>query len=113
MSVIHEEVLKQCDEIDGVSDGIIEDPSQCKFRSEKLECALGKEKDCLTPTQVEMVRDIFSPLTRENGEMVYPAMGPGNEVSAFEEFYDGQPFRYSEVSGCYYCCCCGHLLTRT
>ena len=97
-SVIHEEVQRQCDGLDGVQDGILEDPSLCRFRPETLRCGSDMENDCLTAAQVETVSQIYSPLAGKNGEIIYPAMQPGNEVSAFGQFYAGKPFRYSEVN---------------
>lgn len=96
-TLIHNEILNQCDGLDGVVDGIIEDPTLCHFRPETLRCANGTNADCLTPIQVEMVREIFSPLHGENGQLIYPAMQPGSEVLAVQKLYAGKPFSYSEV----------------
>ncbi|KAM5475411.1 putative feruloyl esterase B-2 [Microsporum audouinii] len=93
---IHKAVLRQCDSIDGVVDGIIEDPSLCHFNAEELLCQAGQEKDCLTPTQVNIVRGIFSPLIGEDGRVIYPAMQPGSEELATTKLYAGKPFSYSD-----------------
>ncbi|MCJ1243336.1 putative feruloyl esterase B-2 [Trapelia coarctata] len=94
--LIPEEVLRQCDGLDGVMDGIIEDPDLCHFRPEALLCSSDTATNCLTPIQVEMVRKIFSPLFREGGMLIYPAMQPGSEVFAVQKLYAGKPFSYSE-----------------
>jgi hypothetical protein len=96
-TVIHDEILNQCDGIDGVRDGIIEDPSLCNFRPETLQCKSRSQEGCLTSVQVDTVRTIFSPFTRDNGEPIYPAMNPGNELRAADKIYAGNPFPYSEV----------------
>jgi hypothetical protein len=96
-TAIHDEILNQCDCIDGVRDGIIEDPSLCNFRPETLQCKSRSQEGCLTSVQVDTVRTIFSPFTRDNGELIYPAMNPGNELRAADKFYAGKPFSYSEV----------------
>ncbi|SLM37899.1 feruloyl esterase b [Lasallia pustulata] len=95
-TLIHNEVLTQCDGLDGVIDGIIEDPNLCHFRPEALECANGAITNCLTPVQVEMVRNIFSPLYGEDGKLIYPAMQPGSEIMAVQKLYAGMPFSYSQ-----------------
>ncbi|KAL2052474.1 hypothetical protein ABVK25_007346 [Lepraria finkii] len=95
-TLIHDEVLNQCDGLDGVIDGIIEDPSLCSFRPEALLCRKDNFTNCLTSTQVEMVREIFSPLYGEDGNLLYPAMQPGSEILAAENLYAGKPFSYSE-----------------
>jgi feruloyl esterase len=95
---IHDEVLKQCDNIDGVTDGIIEDPTLCDFRPEELICTSSQNSTkCLNEAQVEIVKSIFSPLHGSNGELVFPAMQPGSEVQAVQRLYSGAPFPYSLV----------------
>ena len=94
---IHDEVLNQCDMIDGVADGIIEDPTLCDFRPEALICSGQNSTNCLSGVQVEIVRSVFSPLYGSSGELVYPAMQPGSEVQAVQRLYSGTPFPYSLV----------------
>ena len=96
-NLIHDEVLDQCDGLDGAIDGIIEDPNLCSFRPEALLCQRNTTTQCLTSTQVEMVREIFSPFYGENGNLIYPAMQPGSEILAATNLYAGKPFSYSEV----------------
>ena len=96
--LIHDEILNQCDGLDGVVDGIIEDPYLCHFRPEALLCAKDTVRSCLTPTQVEVVRKVYSNLYGEDGKLIYPSMQPGSEVKAVEKLYAGKPFSYSEVT---------------
>ena len=96
-NLIHNEVLDQCDGIDGVMDGIIEDPNLCDFRPEALLCDHDTATNCLSSTQVKMVRKIFSPLYGLDGNLIYPAMQPGSEILASENLYAGAPFSYSQV----------------
>ncbi len=98
ISLIHEEVLRQCDGLDGVIDGIVEDPTRCNFCPETLLCTNGTSRNCLTSIQVDMVREIFSPFYDTHGNLIYPAMQPGSEVLAVQKLYAGKPFSYSEVN---------------
>ena len=95
--LIHEEILTQCDGIDGLEDGIIEDPNLCHFRPEALLCANQTATVCLTASQVEVVRRIFSPFYGQRGKLIYPAMQPGSEILAAEKLYAGKPFSNSEA----------------
>ena len=97
-NLIHEEVLNQCDGLDGAMDGIIEDPNLCSFRPEPLLCTDDTATNCLTALQVEIVRKVFNPLYGEHGKLIYPAMQPGSEIMAVERLYAGKPFSYSEVT---------------
>lgn len=93
---IHDEVLRQCDTIDGAKDGIIEDPALCNFDPSTLLCNSPSTTNCLTGPQVEQLKTIFSPYRYPDGELIYPAMQPGSEVNAVEKLYAGVPFAYSE-----------------
>ncbi|RDW62303.1 carboxylic ester hydrolase-17 [Coleophoma cylindrospora] len=94
--LIHNEILKQCDTIDGVADGVIEDPELCHFDPTPLGCeAQSNATSCLTPAQVQIVREVFSPLYGASGELVFPAMQPGSEQAATQKMYNGTPFSYS------------------
>ena len=101
-NVIHPEVLRQCDGLDGVVDGIITDVDLCRFRPEALLCpkdtANATTAGCLTSVQVEQVNRIFWPYYGVNGTFIYPAMQPGSEDMAVSKLYAGTPFSYSEVS---------------
>ncbi|GAA0766464.1 tannase/feruloyl esterase family alpha/beta hydrolase [Ideonella azotifigens] len=51
---IHAKVVAACDALDGVSDGIIDDPRACKFDTNTLVCANnGNESGCLTQAQAD------------------------------------------------------------
>ena len=57
---IHESVLKACDRLDGVEDGVIEDPTKCHFDPKTIACKSGDAPDCLTAPQVEAAQKIYS-----------------------------------------------------
>ena len=101
--LIHDEVLKQCDLLDGVKDGIIEVPDRCHFRPETLKCpsswySFGYKKECLNPQQIQQLKKIYAPYTYPDGTLIFPRMNPGNEEQAVKKFFAGAPFSYSQVS---------------
>lgn len=53
-STIHQDILNQCDELDGVRDGVIESPDLCNYVPDSLLCVQGQTSDCLSATQVEV-----------------------------------------------------------
>ncbi|KFY94205.1 hypothetical protein V500_03374 [Pseudogymnoascus sp. VKM F-4518 (FW-2643)] len=95
--VIHREILAQCDGLDGIVDGIIEDPELCRFRPEALQCAPGttNSSTCLTGKQVEAVRAAFTDFYGIDGKLIYPRMQPGSEAIASVLYYAAGAFSYS------------------
>jgi len=78
---IHRAVVEQCDLLDGVKDGIIENPARCHPRLDVLACTSEDTNRCLTPPQIETANAIYSPaVDMQTGRTVYPAMPPGSEL---------------------------------
>ncbi|KAK5996263.1 putative feruloyl esterase B-2 [Cladobotryum mycophilum] len=99
--LIHDEVLRQCDGLDGVMDGIIEVPSRCHFQPKTLLCPEWawpgeKSSKCLNGQQVEQLQQIYAPYAYPNGTLIFPRMNPGNEVFAIQKLLAGAPFSYSQ-----------------
>ncbi|KAJ5213529.1 hypothetical protein N7449_000698 [Penicillium cf. viridicatum] len=95
-SLVHDEVLRQCDGLDGAMDGIIEDPDVCHPNMVPILCMPWSDEDkCLTTAQVNTVHQVFSPLLSANGSIIYPRMQPGSKNWASQFMYNGQPFPLS------------------
>ncbi|KAJ7249407.1 tannase and feruloyl esterase [Mycena rebaudengoi] len=77
--VVSAEILRQCDLLDGVADGIITEPDICNFRPETLLCTRSKKTDCLTAIQVQALRNIYSPVV-DGSKLIYPRYSPGAEA---------------------------------
>ncbi len=78
---IHRAVLAACDELDGVKDGVIENPEACKFDPGVLACSGEDSATCLTAPQVRAARLIYGPSTNpRTGERLYPGLAPGSEL---------------------------------
>jgi tannase/feruloyl esterase len=71
LPMIHAAVLDACDALDGVKDGVIENPLQCHFDYAKLACKGPDGPACLTPGQVESAKALTSPLRdSRTGKMI-------------------------------------------
>jgi feruloyl esterase len=80
-AMVHAAVLHACDALDGVQDGVLEDPMRCTFDPKVLQCASGDGPTCLTPAQVETMRMMYSPLKTMSGDVYSPALlQPGTEL---------------------------------
>ena len=71
---LHAKVLEKCDTLDGVKDGIIDDPRQCSFDLSQFEG--------LTATQQEALKAIYEGPRNENGQ-IYPGIPLGTEDQWF------------------------------
>src|SRR5205807_6387755 len=79
--VIHDAVVEACDAHDGVKDGVLENPAQCKFDPAVLQCQAADTAACLTSAQVEAARKIYAPATNpRTKEMIFPGLMPGSEM---------------------------------
>lgn len=68
-------VMAQCDAVDGVRDGLIQNPAACNFRPERdlPICEAGQSGDqCFTRAQVETLSTVLTATTDEHGNLVQP-----------------------------------------
>jgi len=81
--MIHAAVLEACDALDGVADGVIENPQQCRFDYASLTCNGPDAPTCLTAAQVQSARALTSPFKdRTNGNVLLQShLWPGTELA--------------------------------
>ena len=78
-------VRDACDELDGVKDGILNDPRECRFDPAVLLCKENKEtKDadaasCLTAPQIAALNKVYSGPHDSKGRQILPGFSPGGE----------------------------------
>ena len=86
--VLHDAVMAACDALDGVKDGVLEDPTRCKFDPKVVQCREGDKAGdkadgttCLTAAQVEAARKIYAgPKSARTGQQVFSPLFPGSEL---------------------------------
>ena len=66
-------LLSQCDLLDGLSDGVIENVMACRFDPGKLQCDGAKRDNCLSAAQVTALRRAFSAPRDASGRELYSA----------------------------------------
>ena len=69
--------VKSCDALDGVVDGVAEDPRRCRFDPAELQCKAGKTATCLTAEQVAFARKFYAPMRDEDGRAIDEGLMPG------------------------------------
>ena len=79
-SLLFQAVIDACDTLDGVKDGVITDPAKCHFEPTSLQCKSDGQQNCLTPSQVETVNQIYAgPVNPRTGQSLYPGLPRGSE----------------------------------
>jgi len=81
LEVLHKAALAACDTVDGVKDGLLENPVACRFDPSTVQCKEGSQESCLTAAQVESARKIYAGARNpRTGKQVFPGMPAGSEL---------------------------------
>jgi feruloyl esterase len=79
--VLHQAALAACDAGDGLKDGIIGDPENCRFDLAALQCKGAVTASCLTPPQIDAARKMYrGPQHAQTGADLYSPLYPGSEL---------------------------------
>jgi feruloyl esterase len=80
VAMLGDAVNQACDALDGVTDGVLNDPRRCHFDPATLLCKNGDAPDCFTAAQVEAVGKIYQGPRTDEGEQLFPGIMPGGEA---------------------------------
>ena len=100
-AVLHKAVLEQCDALDGVKDGVLENPTKCAFDPKVVQCSSNDDlknvgPDCLTAPQVEAARKIYAGASNSKTHAsLYPGLQPGSE-NGWNQSVAARPVGYAE-----------------
>jgi feruloyl esterase len=80
LKLLEAKVLAKCDALDGLSDGLIDDPRRCAFDPAKdlPLCSGAEAADCFTPQQIAALQKIYGGPRNRKGRL-YPGFHPGVE----------------------------------
>jgi pimeloyl-ACP methyl ester carboxylesterase len=94
LKLVTDAALAQCDQDDGVKDGIISDPLHCALNLAKLACALNQSSGCLSSMQIDAVAQVYAgPMTSSGmrlslgGPVVGSEFG-GGALGGWETIYN-------------------------
>ena len=65
-------LMKKCDALDGVADGMILDPLGCHFDPAEIACKPGQTDGCMAPDKVAAIQKAFAGPKNAYGSQVYP-----------------------------------------
>jgi feruloyl esterase len=82
MKLVADKAMAKCDEVDGLKDGLIDDPRKCSFDPARdvPACQAGADTpECLTPAQASALKKVYSgPVS--NGKSFFPGFMVGSEA---------------------------------
>ncbi|MEO3828589.1 tannase/feruloyl esterase family alpha/beta hydrolase [Actinomadura sp. B10D3] len=82
---LHREVMAACDPADGLKDGLIDDPRNCRFDPAALRCTR-TQQDCLTAEEVDVVRKLYGGPVDRKGRRLYPSGLPLGSEAAWRDY---------------------------
>jgi feruloyl esterase len=82
LKAIEAAVLAACDARDGVTDGVLDDPTKCGFDPSVLLCKAAETDECLTEKQVAALKKIYAGPRHAKGQQIVPGFTPGGETGA-------------------------------
>ena len=83
LPAIQAAALARCDGLDGILDGLLNDPRKCHFDPAAIQCGGAETDSCLTTAQVASVRAIYAgPRNPRTGRQIFPGYEAGAEAAA-------------------------------
>jgi Tannase and feruloyl esterase len=80
--LVHDGVLKACDALDGVKDGLIFNVGACHFDPAVLQCQGAKTESCLSADQIGALKKAFAGPVNSRGKHVYTAFPWDSGITA-------------------------------
>jgi feruloyl esterase len=89
LKLVTDAVMAQCDALDGVKDGVLENPLACHFDPGKLKCKTGAGQDCLSGEEVTALRKIYQGPRTKNGRQISAGWPVGGESVEWANWITG------------------------
>jgi feruloyl esterase len=86
LNILKDAVLSKCDALDGIKDGVVDNPLNCRFQPDvdlKAKMCAGdiNADNCITTTQLQSIRDIYGGAHDSKGRIISKGRALGSEFS--------------------------------
>ena len=92
LRLLQQAILKQCDQLDGINDQILNDPRDCKFDFSALPVCPDDQAsaNCFTSSQLIAIKTVYAALTVKQ-DTIYPGFpyGAENEAGSWDHWIAG------------------------
>ncbi|ATQ42416.1 tannase/feruloyl esterase family alpha/beta hydrolase [Caulobacter mirabilis] len=104
LPAIQAAALASCDKLDGVADGVIEDPRRCRFDPATIQCKDGDKDDCLTAPQVVALKALYQGPRDASGKPLFPGYPAGGEAvpNAWTLWVSGEKAQHPSFARSFY-----------
>ncbi len=95
--MVNKAVVAACDMNDGLKDGLIGDPRDCKFKPSSLICKAGKTDTCITQQQAEAIDKVYTGQQDSKGKPTFTGGSERGTEYSWPDFLagtDGTPSSY-------------------
>lgn len=92
LALLEAAVMKECDDDDGLVDGLVSLPESCKFDPGIIECAEGETDGCLNAGQVAIARAVYRGVSDAGGNPILPGWPMGSENQSALVMAAPQPY---------------------
>jgi hypothetical protein len=86
LSLLNAAVLNKCDALDGVKDGVLENPRRCRFDPAELQCKISSGSNCLNPQEVALANTLYRGWRLRGGRQLLPGFAIGGETTGWQEW---------------------------
>jgi feruloyl esterase len=82
LQLVNDAILHACDEMDGIKDGILNNPLVCDFDLSTLICEDGQVENCLSPEKISALQSIYNGPKDQHGNSIFYGFPYGGEMHA-------------------------------
>lgn len=82
LTAIEAAAMAACDALDGVVDGVIDDPRKCHFDPSAILCQGAETDACLTMPQIATLRKLYAGPVNSGGAQVFPGYPVGGQTGS-------------------------------
>lgn len=93
LGLVHKAAVAQCDAADGLTDGLIGNPTACTFKPATLVCKAGASEGCLHADQAAAMQAIYDGVRDpKTGKVILPGWPVGSEMQLAMLVMGAEPF---------------------